>query len=111
MLSALRSGRRFTPQKYYGYSSGNHFCETLGKPQGLVRLEGLDVVGNVIYTIAAEHIIRVYHKYLTPKSRSKLSYDKRSIGQSVLVSGHYRGPANNFSFSYSETLFRCLRYT
>jgi hypothetical protein len=40
-LSALRAGRRFTPQKHYVYAFGTHFCLRLNKPHGLLRPEGL----------------------------------------------------------------------
>jgi hypothetical protein len=40
-LSALRDGRRFTPQKHYFSASGTHFYLRLSKPQGLVRPEEL----------------------------------------------------------------------
>jgi hypothetical protein len=41
-LSAPSNPPHFTPQKhYYFYVSGTHFCQRLGKPQGLVRPEGL----------------------------------------------------------------------
>jgi hypothetical protein len=32
---------RYTPQKHYFSASGTHLCYSLGKPQGLVRLEGI----------------------------------------------------------------------
>jgi hypothetical protein len=32
--------------------------------------------------------------------KSKLSYDRRSVGRFVLVSGHYLGPANNFFYHF-----------
>jgi hypothetical protein len=35
---------------------------------------------------------------LIPKWKSKLSYDRRSVGQSVLVSGHHHGPWPIFLF-------------
>jgi hypothetical protein len=47
-LSALRTGRCFTPQKHYFYAFGIHFCQRMSKPQGLVRPEGL---GNLIKII------------------------------------------------------------
>jgi hypothetical protein len=31
---------------------------------------------------------------------SNLSYDRRSVGQSVLVSGHHQGPVTNFSLKF-----------
>jgi hypothetical protein len=37
-------------------------------------------------------------------SKSKLSYDRQSVGQSVLVSGTHLGPATNFSFSLKFSL-------
>jgi hypothetical protein len=36
------------------------------------------------------------------KVKSKLSYGRRSVGQSVLVSGHHVGPTTNFSFPSME---------
>jgi hypothetical protein len=35
-----------------------------------------------------------------PKSKSKLYYDRHSVGQSVLVSGTHLRPATNFSHSF-----------
>jgi hypothetical protein len=37
---------------------------------------------------------------ITNKSKSELSYDRQSVGQSVLVSGHHLGRATNFSFLF-----------
>jgi hypothetical protein len=45
--------------------------------------------------------------YSKSKSKSKLYYDRRSVGQSVLVSGTHLGPATNFSSSL--IIFRQLR--
>jgi hypothetical protein len=50
MLSALRAGRRFTPQKYYSSASGTHFCFRLSKSLGLLRLEGLGKLIKVVGT-------------------------------------------------------------
>jgi hypothetical protein len=36
-----------------------------------------------------------------PKSKSKLCYDRQSVGQSVLVSGTHLGPATIFSLLFS----------
>jgi hypothetical protein len=41
------------------------------------------------------------------KSKSKLYYDRQSVGQSVLVSGTHLGPATNFSFSLKFSLDSC----
>jgi hypothetical protein len=41
--------------------------------------------------------------------KSKLSYDRRSVGQSVMVSGHHLGPATDKSFIFMETIFRHSR--
>jgi hypothetical protein len=41
-------------------------------------------------------------------SNSKLAYDRRPVGQSVLVSGHLLGPAANFSFISIQIIFRQL---
>jgi hypothetical protein len=40
-LSALGTGRRFTPQKYYFYPSSTYFCYRLSKSQGIVRPEAV----------------------------------------------------------------------
>jgi hypothetical protein len=45
----------------------------------------------------------------SPKSKSKLSYNRRSIGQSVLLSGHRLGPATNFCSSSMDNTFRYSR--
>jgi hypothetical protein len=37
--------------------------------------------------------------YSKSKSKSKLYYDRQSVGQSVLVSGTHLGPATNLSHS------------
>jgi hypothetical protein len=39
----------------------------------------------------------------------KLSYDGRSVGRSVLVSGYHLGPATNYSVSSMEIILRYLR--
>jgi hypothetical protein len=52
-LSALRTGRCFTPQKHYFYASGTHFCYRLSKPQGLVRPEGLGELIKIIHLIGS----------------------------------------------------------
>jgi hypothetical protein len=44
------------------------------------------------------------------KSKSKLSYDRRSVGQSILVSGHQLGPATDLSFSSMEIIIRYLPF-
>jgi hypothetical protein len=41
-------------------------------------------------------------------SKSKSFHDRRSVGQSVLVSGHHFGPTTNFSFSSTEMIYRHL---
>jgi hypothetical protein len=41
------------------------------------------------------------------KLKSKLIYDRQSVGQSVLVSGTHLGPATNFSFSLKFPLGSC----
>jgi hypothetical protein len=46
-------------------------------------------------------------------SKSKLYYDRRSVGQSVLVSGTHLGPATNFSpslFNYFQTVAGLLMW-
>jgi hypothetical protein len=50
-LSALRTGRCFTPQKHYFNASGTHFCYRLSKPQGLVRPEELGKFIKIIHLI------------------------------------------------------------
>jgi hypothetical protein len=42
-------------------------------------------------------------------SKTKLSHDRRSVGQSILVSNHHPKPATNFSFTSMENIFRHLR--
>jgi hypothetical protein len=41
--------------------------------------------------------------------KSKLSYYRWPVGQSVLVSGHHPRPATNFSFTFKENIFRHLQ--
>jgi hypothetical protein len=41
------------------------------------------------------------------KLKSKLYYDRQSVGQSVLVSGTHPGPATNFPFSLKFPLDSC----
>jgi hypothetical protein len=43
-------------------------------------------------------------------SKSKLSYHWRSVNQSALVSGQPLGPVTNFSFSFTEIIFRHLEF-
>jgi hypothetical protein len=45
-----------------------------------------------------------------PKSESRLPDDRRSFGQSVLVSDHYLGRAINFSLSSLGIIFRHARF-
>jgi hypothetical protein len=52
-LSALRTGRCFTPQKRYFYASLTHFCLWLSKPQGLVQPEGLGKLIKIIHLIGS----------------------------------------------------------
>jgi hypothetical protein len=40
-LSALSSGRRFTPEESHFYASDSHFCKRISKSQGLVQPEVL----------------------------------------------------------------------
>jgi hypothetical protein len=42
-----------TPQKHYFSTSGTHFCYRLGKPQGLVRMEGLDKLKKFVHLIGS----------------------------------------------------------
>jgi hypothetical protein len=46
---------------------------------------------------------------LKNRSKSKLSYDRRSVDQSVLVSGHHLGSTDNFSYNSTEIMDRHLR--
>jgi hypothetical protein len=46
---------------------------------------------NISIVLATPHALLV-----TSKTKSELSYDRRSDGQSVLVSGHHLGTATNF---------------
>jgi hypothetical protein len=48
----------FTPQKhYYVYVSGNHFCQRLSKPQGLVRPEGLEFCSKFLNLAVEWHML------------------------------------------------------
>jgi hypothetical protein len=44
------------------------------------------------------------------KPESKLSYNRQSVGQSVLVSGHHLGLATNLYFFSMEIIGRYLRF-
>jgi hypothetical protein len=51
------------------------------------------------------------HVKLRPeKDWKKLFYERRSVGQSVLVSGHHMGTGANFSFSSIEVISRYLNF-
>jgi hypothetical protein len=52
-LSALRTGRCFTPQKHYFYASGTQLCYRVSKPQGLVRPEGFGKLIKIIHLIGS----------------------------------------------------------
>jgi hypothetical protein len=45
---------RSTPHKHYFSASGVHLCQRLSKPQGLVRLEGLDKLKKFIHLIQSQ---------------------------------------------------------
>jgi hypothetical protein len=47
-------------------------------------------------------------QWLTQCKKSKLSYDRRLIGQPLLVSGHYMGTVTNFSFTSMDAMLRQL---
>jgi hypothetical protein len=51
------------------------------------------------------------HGGKSPESKSKLSYDRRSIGRSGLVPGHHLGPSTNFSFTSMENILVHLRFS
>jgi hypothetical protein len=55
--------------------------------------------------------MKFFQQQCIVKSTSKSSCDRRSVGQSVLVSGHHLGPATNFSFTFMENTFRHLRFS
>jgi hypothetical protein len=44
------------------------------------------------------------------RKKSKLYYDRRPVGQSILVSGHHLTLATNFSFTFMENISRHLRF-
>jgi hypothetical protein len=46
--------------------------------------------------------------YGSKVKKGKLSYGGRSVGQSILVSGHRLGPATSFSSPSMEIIFRQL---
>jgi hypothetical protein len=56
------------------------------------------------------HLRGLHILILWTRPKSKLFYDRRSVGQSVLVSGHHLGSATNFSFSFTEIIFRRFRF-
>jgi hypothetical protein len=47
---------------------------------------------------------------LLDNPKSKSLYDRRSVGQLVLLSGHHPGPVTN-SFTSMENIFRHLRFS
>jgi hypothetical protein len=59
------------------------------------------------HTHTHTHVInlgcKIKCRFLAPKSKSKLYYDRQSVGQSVLVSDTQLGPATNFF--HSQFLF------
>jgi hypothetical protein len=52
-LSALRAGRRFTPQKHCLFVSATYFCYRLSIPQGLVGPGGLGKLIRIIDLIGS----------------------------------------------------------
>jgi hypothetical protein len=56
----------FTPQKHYlFYVSDNHFCQKLGKPQGLVRPEGLGKFKNSPHICCLKSLMVYIYTYET----------------------------------------------
>jgi hypothetical protein len=58
-----------------------------------------------------EHSLSVLSQQTTHWLCPKLPYDRRSVGQSILVSGHHPGYVTNFSFTSPEYIFRHLRFS
>jgi hypothetical protein len=50
-LWALRNGLDLLARNIIFSASGTHFCQRLSKPQGIVRLEGLDKLNKLIHLI------------------------------------------------------------
>jgi hypothetical protein len=69
---------------------------------------------NTLYVSANSFCLRTdclffeqLHFDVCKKSKTKLNYDRQSVGQSVLVSGTHLGPANNFCFCLKFSLDSC----
>jgi hypothetical protein len=63
---------------------------------------------NSIYPITTADL-ELSNKYWNT-AKSKLSYNRRSVGQSVLVSGQHPGHPTSFSFPFTEIIFRYLQF-
>jgi hypothetical protein len=99
------------------YNSHNHFVSRLCPSFGIIntRKHNVSKTGSISILrwggtpILLGRIERANLNHWTTlsKSKSKLSYDRRSVGQSVLVSRTLSGSATNFSFLL-EIFFRQL---
>jgi hypothetical protein len=72
-LSALRAVRALLPRNFFPVS-GTHFCYRLSKPQGLVRLEGLDklkkfndLIGSRTRDLPDTNVSKLFRKLLIQK--------------------------------------------
>jgi hypothetical protein len=59
-------------------------------------------------SIYIQHNSAAAGKYTIPEVEVEVIYDRRSVGQSVLVSGHHLGLAINSRFTCMEIIFRQL---
>jgi hypothetical protein len=64
-------------------------------------VEAFELAIGPLYSLRTNRI-----ENISSESRTKLSYDLRSVGQFALVSGHHLGPVTKFFFF--ETIFTQL---
>jgi hypothetical protein len=122
ILSSLRAGRFSPPGRFLVPTSVRCWVDS----RAIVRLEGWSKLKNATTSSGIERmtcrlIAECFNQLVAPvarlfstpfwdKSKSKLYYDRQSVGQSVLVSGTHLGPAINFPpslFSYFRQLWVC----
>jgi hypothetical protein len=87
---------------------------TLGEPLSYIEISWVKIPRRlhnwILSYIGINICIAEKKQSLGNKSKSKLYYDRQSVGQSVLVSGAHLGPATNFSpamFNYFRQLQVC----
>jgi hypothetical protein len=81
---------------YYWYN-----CQSWGHypPSWLIYKQDVSETGFCIRLHVEFAQINLKENCIQSPIKSKLSYDRRSVDKSVLVSGHHLGSATNFSFS------------